>query len=350
MKRLVALSSVALAVSALGISAPTDRATVKAYFETGDRPSQAHFETSWDSVAFLQESDTVTADWTFADSLLFSGSDKAGLRLKSLTTAQRGAIASPAAGDTIWNTTTSQGEVYNGSAWEALGGAGSSGWGDLTGSPSDSGDVSAIGESVLGSADASALRDAIGLGSASSPAFTAVNLAGATVGSNGSDPNNGIALTPEGSGGVAVASGDLTVSGGQVLAKNSVTASSPSFANASDTDTGWTLSSSGPRQLWTIGSDFEMRLQNAELALNDNLVLGWAGSDMGAHTAIDTTMSRGSAGVIDVTSMLSLPEVGSAPAGVANRAIVFAEDNGSGKTRLMVQFGTGAAQQLAIEP
>jgi hypothetical protein len=44
------------------------------------------------------------------------------------------------------------------------------------------------------------------------------------------------------------------------------------------------------------------------------------------------------------------PEDSVAPAGIANNAIIFAEDDGAGKTRLMVQFGTGAAQQIAIEP
>ena len=39
-----------------------------------------------------------------------------------------------------------------------------------------------------------------------------------------------------------------------------------------------------------------------------------------------------------------------APAGVANAGIVFAVDNGAGKTQLKVQFGTGAAQLLATEP
>lgn len=39
-----------------------------------------------------------------------------------------------------------------------------------------------------------------------------------------------------------------------------------------------------------------------------------------------------------------------APTGVANVAKVFAQDNGSGKTQLMCIFGSGAAQQLAIEP
>ena len=37
-------------------------------------------------------------------------------------------------------------------------------------------------------------------------------------------------------------------------------------------------------------------------------------------------------------------------AGAANTARLFAEDNGAGKTRLMVQFASGAAQQVAIEP
>jgi hypothetical protein len=40
----------------------------------------------------------------------------------------------------------------------------------------------------------------------------------------------------------------------------------------------------------------------------------------------------------------------SAPTGTANKATIYAEDNGSGKTRLMAIFGTGASQQIAIEP
>lgn len=38
----------------------------------------------------------------------------------------------------------------------------------------------------------------------------------------------------------------------------------------------------------------------------------------------------------------------SAPA--SNGFTIYAEDNGAGKTRLMVKFATGAAQQIAIEP
>jgi len=43
-------------------------------------------------------------------------------------------------------------------------------------------------------------------------------------------------------------------------------------------------------------------------------------------------------------------EKGTPPAAVVNQAVMYSEDNGSGKTRLMVRFPTGAAVQLAIEP
>lgn len=66
-----------------------------------------------------------------------------------------------------------------------------------------------------------------------------------------------------------------------------------------------------------------------------------------ASHAITTTIS-GDSGIW--TKRLRFEEQGSAPTGISNEGIVFSEDNGSGKTRLMVQFGSGAAQQLAIEP
>jgi hypothetical protein len=47
---------------------------------------------------------------------------------------------------------------------------------------------------------------------------------------------------------------------------------------------------------------------------------------------------------------LTLIEQASAPAAITNTARIWAEDNGSGKTRLMVQFGSGSAVQIAIEP
>jgi hypothetical protein len=42
--------------------------------------------------------------------------------------------------------------------------------------------------------------------------------------------------------------------------------------------------------------------------------------------------------------------VGKAPNPPLSGAILYTVDNGAGKTRLMVLFPTGAAQQLSIEP
>jgi hypothetical protein len=42
-------------------------------------------------------------------------------------------------------------------------------------------------------------------------------------------------------------------------------------------------------------------------------------------------------------------EQASAPSGIANTALLYAEDNGSGKTRLVVKFGTGSAIVIATE-
>lgn len=47
---------------------------------------------------------------------------------------------------------------------------------------------------------------------------------------------------------------------------------------------------------------------------------------------------------------LELHEMTAPSAPSTNRARLYAEDNGSGKTRLMVRFPSGAAQQIAIEP
>jgi hypothetical protein len=47
----------------------------------------------------------------------FTGTDHAGLRLNNLTTVQRDALASPAAGMVIWNSTDGRMQLHNGSAW-----------------------------------------------------------------------------------------------------------------------------------------------------------------------------------------------------------------------------------------
>ena len=47
---------------------------------------------------------------------------------------------------------------------------------------------------------------------------------------------------------------------------------------------------------------------------------------------------------------LEMYEMTAPAAGAANTARLFSQDNGAGKTQLMVQFGSGVAQQIAIEP
>lgn len=57
----------------------------------------------------------------------------------------------------------------------------------------------------------------------------------------------------------------------------------------------------------------------------------------------------GTEGVV-IGNFAQFTEMTAPAAGAANTARLFCEDNGSGKTRLMVQFASGAAQQIAIEP
>lgn len=66
-----------------------------------------------------------------------------------------------------------------------------------------------------------------------------------------------------------------------------------------------------------------------------------------ASSTITTTIA-GDAGVNSIG--LRLNEVGAAPSAVTNTARIYTEDNGAGKTRLMVRFQTGASVQIAIEP
>lgn len=57
---------------------------------------------------------------TMTGALFFSGTSNPGLFPNRLTTAQRDAIGAVSAGGIIWNTTATQLEVYNGSAWVAV--------------------------------------------------------------------------------------------------------------------------------------------------------------------------------------------------------------------------------------
>jgi hypothetical protein len=84
---------------------------------------------------------------TMTGPLQFSGTTHGGLRVLSLTTAQRDAIATPLTGTVIWNTTTAQLERYGTSSWAALAGAGS---GDVVGPASATDGAPALFDGTTG--------------------------------------------------------------------------------------------------------------------------------------------------------------------------------------------------------
>lgn len=57
---------------------------------------------------------------TMTGALNFSGTTNSGLQVNSLTTAQRDALASPANGMIVYNTTTGEFNIYQGGAWSAM--------------------------------------------------------------------------------------------------------------------------------------------------------------------------------------------------------------------------------------
>lgn len=72
--------------------------------------------------------------------------------------------------------------------------------------------------------------------------------------------------------------------------------------------------------------------------------------------SLDTNIMRVAAGILGVRNgstggaAISMVEQTAPSAPSTNGVYIYAEDNGSGKTRLMALFPTGAAQQIAIEP
>jgi hypothetical protein len=69
-----------------------------------------------------------------------------------------------------------------------------------------------------------------------------------------------------------------------------------------------------------------------------------------ATTKVNQVVLGTAAGEVSIPSVLSLPTEQGAPSAPASGVTIYPIDNGSGKTKLMAIFPTGAAVQLAIEP
>jgi hypothetical protein len=98
---------------------------------------------------------------------------------------------------------------------------------------------------------------------------------------------------------------------------------------------------------------------NADVWLGYSGAIKWSNSstNTGASALADhCSLARVDPGILGVRGSggaggaISLVEMTSPAAPATNGVYIFAEDNGSGKTRLMARFATGATQQLAIEP
>jgi hypothetical protein len=88
---------------------------------------------------------------------------------------------------------------------------------------------------------------------------------------------------------------------------------------------------------------------------SDGLFTFSSGADS-FSTAVDTGIARAAAGVVRINNAstgggaMQLTEMTAPAAPATDNVRIYAEDDGSGKTRLMARFATGAAVQIAIEP
>ncbi len=77
---------------------------------------------------------------------------------------------------------------------------------------------------------------------------------------------------------------------------------------------------------------------------------GWTNAILYVDTDTTTNLFYVSlTGAVYTNACMAMNEMGTAPVATGNMAKLFAQDNGAGKTRLMVRFPTGATQQIAIE-
>ena len=131
--------------------------------------------------------------------------------------------------------------------------------------------------------------------------------------------------------------GDLTVTG--------------AINATSDVITGFNVVASGHLRFGS-GANFDVGNAGPIIA---NVPLSFHASNATGGT-FDTSIKRAAAAVLAIEGSagtggaLDFTEMTAPAAGATNHARLYAEDNGSGKTRLMVIFPTGAAVQLAIEP
>ncbi|HAM59145.1 MAG TPA: hypothetical protein DCQ64_28535 [Candidatus Rokubacteria bacterium] len=169
--------------------------------------------------------------------------------------------------------------------------------------------------------------------------------------------------------GATVTRPNLVLVTGRGLLFPNGTVAAPSIAAASDPATGFYFPAVG-QMTWVINSSRRVSLISTDFRFAADQQMGWSDTSGNAESTLDTTLVRSGVGIvgsnsgakafsmnqiqgngalaISVLDPLQFDEE-STPTGVANKAILYADDS-AGKTRLMVIFGSGVAQQIAIEP
>lgn len=102
------------------------------------------------------------------------------------------------------------------------------------------------------------------------------------------------------------------------------------------------------------GVKFSFDPSSVSFVLQNAQIIKW--QDIGGSYVVDIGLKRFTAGVLKVTDgstgggALAFQEQTAPSAPAADNCVLFAQDNGSGKTQLCVRFPTGSVQVISTEP
>lgn len=157
------------------------------------------------------------------------------------------------------------------------------------------------------------------------------------------DSNGSVIVDPDGTGNVLIASGLVQLGGSSSAFPALKRSGTGVVMRAADDSTNCPLTA---ETLTVTGLSAIRQVEianNFQVAFSDGVDFGRGIAGSGGVAGVTPTNGSTGAGA------LVLREMGSAPAAVANAVVLYAQDNGSGKTQLMMKFPTGAAIQLGIE-
>ncbi len=256
----------------------------------------------------------------------FTGTDHAGLQLNNLTTAQRDALTG-SAGMVIWNTTDGRMQLHNGTAWT-------------------SGMVRLAGDTMTG-----ALGITAGTLSTSPLSITQTFNGGAGVTHRGIE----YAVTNTSSNAASTAFRILTGASGSTVALSVNAATGATVIGASSNAATLTLQGSDRSAVLNIGAfgsefsvaNFQVATANARVRFTDATSSVRYGTIYGEAADV-LALRNGSGGTTGAAwEMLEMTAPGTPS---ADRIRVYVEDNGSGKSRLVVKWSDGTTTVLATQP